>query len=71
LVQTGLLKIPRIRKALNMPIAKKRSAPAPSNNKGFVKEIKECEYCKCVHTRARIYIKTHVMKNNRCFKKVY
>jgi len=41
LLQTGILKIPRVRKALNMPVQIRHNAPLPNSNKGFVKELKE------------------------------
>ncbi|XP_011173283.1 mitochondrial inner membrane protein OXA1L [Solenopsis invicta] len=41
LLQTAFLKIPRIKKALNMPTLIKRNVPAVTNKKGFVKEVQE------------------------------
>ncbi|XP_071557693.1 mitochondrial inner membrane protein OXA1L [Temnothorax nylanderi] len=41
LLQTGVLKIPRVRKALNIPVLIKRNATAAKSKKGFVQEVKE------------------------------
>ncbi|KYN08730.1 Mitochondrial inner membrane protein OXA1L, partial [Cyphomyrmex costatus] len=42
LIQTGFLKVPRIKKALGMPIVIKRDTPTVSTKKkGFVNEVKE------------------------------
>jgi len=41
--QTGLLKIPYVRKKLNMPIINQASSKVAKSKKGFVKEFKECE----------------------------
>ncbi|KAG5310842.1 OXA1L protein, partial [Acromyrmex insinuator] len=41
LIQTGFLKIPRIKKALGMPSMIKRNPKASTKSKGFVNEVKE------------------------------
>lgn len=44
LIQTGLLKVPYIRKALDMPIRIKHASPVAGSNRNFVEEFRECKY---------------------------
>lgn len=47
LVQTSMLKIPYIRKALDMPTSIKHASPMPGSslkNKNFTEEFRESEY---------------------------
>ncbi|KMQ94442.1 mitochondrial inner membrane protein oxa1l [Lasius niger] len=41
LIQTGLLKVPYIRKALDMPIRIKHASPVAGSNRNFVEEFRE------------------------------
>lgn len=66
MVQAGFLKIPRIKKAVGMPTLIKHDiskASIKGSSKGFINEMKECEYCLmyiCI-----MYMKHHnILENN-------
>lgn len=53
LIQAGIMKIPYVKKALNIPV-KIQHAPQVKSDKNFVEEVKECKYYVCAYIHITI-----------------